>query len=129
MRADFRISITALSLLGGMAAAAAARAEPSRESPPVTATPASACTREPARGPWPMLPFGCATEANLRAMIADPADLQEGRPLAPGQGDAAFAAAHRHRTGTVKTLNAAGQGGAGGGAAGGGLTITPAGGQ
>lgn len=43
--------------------------------------------------------FGCATTANLAAMVADPADLTRGREPGPPQGDAAFAAAARHRSG------------------------------
>jgi hypothetical protein len=48
--------------------------------------------------------LGCATQSNLRAMIADPADLQRGVRPTPPRGDAAFAAAHRHRLGQVKPL-------------------------
>lgn len=43
--------------------------------------------------------FGCATAMDLAAMVADPRDLVEGRPLAPVVGDAAILAMHRYRTG------------------------------
>jgi len=53
----------------------------------------------------PVIPdLGCATEANLRAMIADPRDLAGGARPTPASGDAAFAAAARHRTGQDKPL-------------------------
>jgi len=43
--------------------------------------------------------FGCATALDLAAMVADPRDLVEGRPLAPVVGDAAIWAIRRYRTG------------------------------
>jgi pilus assembly protein CpaD len=43
--------------------------------------------------------FGCATALDLAAMVADPRDLIEGRPLAPVVGDAAVWAMHRYRSG------------------------------
>jgi pilus assembly protein CpaD len=43
--------------------------------------------------------FGCATAVDLAAMVADPRDLIEGRPLAPVVGDAAIWPMHRYRTG------------------------------
>lgn len=48
--------------------------------------------------------FGCASARNLEAMAADPADLAQGVELAPASGDAAVAAARRHRTGETKPL-------------------------
>ena len=39
--------------------------------------------------------FGCSTAATLRMMVADPADLDHPKPLAPAQGDAAIAPARR----------------------------------
>jgi len=64
------------------------------------------CVQRPLAGAdAPVIPdLGCATEANLRAMIADPRDLAGGRPLTPAQGDVAFAAAARNRTGQDKPL-------------------------
>ena len=44
--------------------------------------------------------FGCATALDLAAMVADPRDLIEGRPLAPVVGDVAILPMHRYRTGT-----------------------------
>ena len=43
--------------------------------------------------------FGCATAVDLAAMVADPRDLVEGRPLAPVVGDVAILPMHRYRTG------------------------------
>jgi pilus assembly protein CpaD len=43
--------------------------------------------------------FGCATAIDLAAMVADPRDLVEGRPLAPVVGDAAIWPINRYRTG------------------------------
>ena len=43
--------------------------------------------------------FGCATALDLAAMVADPRDLIEGRPLAPVVGDVAIWPMHRYRTG------------------------------
>jgi pilus assembly protein CpaD len=48
--------------------------------------------------------FGCATAANLAAMVADPRDLLNGRPMGPVVGDAATAPMHRYRTGKLPTL-------------------------
>lgn len=46
--------------------------------------------------------LGCATMANLVQMVADPADLVEGRPLAPGDGLREAEAVQRYRTDKVK---------------------------
>jgi pilus assembly protein CpaD len=43
--------------------------------------------------------FGCASATDLAAMVADPRDLVEGRPLAPVVGDVAILPMHRYRTG------------------------------
>jgi pilus assembly protein CpaD len=43
--------------------------------------------------------FGCASAANLAAMVADPRDLMVGRALKPASGDAAVAAIARYRQG------------------------------
>ncbi|WP_374472527.1 CpaD family pilus assembly lipoprotein [Phenylobacterium sp.] len=65
--------------------------------------------------------FGCATLANLQAMIADPRDLVTGAEPGPPRGDAAMAAAGRHRAGETKALPATQTtGGSAGGAASGG---------
>jgi pilus assembly protein CpaD len=48
--------------------------------------------------------FGCASALDLAAMVADPRDLAEGRPLAPVVGDAAIWPINRYRNGlTVAT--------------------------
>ena len=51
--------------------------------------------------------FGCASAVDLAAMVADPRDLVEGRPLAPVVGDAATLAIHRYRTGAPETTEGA----------------------
>jgi type IV pilus biogenesis protein CpaD/CtpE len=57
----------------------------------------------------PIPGFGCATEANLRAMLVNPADLEAGAPATSApSGDAAIAPAARHRLGQVKTGQPAG---------------------
>jgi pilus assembly protein CpaD len=43
--------------------------------------------------------FGCSSAIDLAAMVADPRDLVEGRPLAPVVGDAAIWPIERYRTG------------------------------
>lgn len=48
--------------------------------------------------------FGCSTEANLVAMVADPHDLETGRPLAPAVGEAAIAPVIRYREGKTKPV-------------------------
>jgi hypothetical protein len=53
---------------------------------------------------WDEASFGCATAQNLRAMVADPADLEHGRELSPAAGDAAFQAIERHRAGQTKGM-------------------------
>ncbi len=48
--------------------------------------------------------LGCATAANLVAMVADPADLAEGRPLGPADGVREAEAVVRYRTDKVRPL-------------------------
>jgi type IV pilus biogenesis protein CpaD/CtpE len=50
--------------------------------------------------------FGCATARNLAEMVADPRDLTDPRDAAAPRGDAALAAAARHRLGQDKPLPA-----------------------
>ncbi len=50
--------------------------------------------------------FGCATATDLAAMVADPRDLVEGRPLPSVVGDAAIFAIHRYRTGAPASSEA-----------------------
>jgi pilus assembly protein CpaC len=47
---------------------------------------------------------GAATAANLKAMAADPRDVESGRALPPAQGDEAIAAVRRQRAGGAKTI-------------------------
>ena len=94
--------LAALLTAAGLAACATDHGPP----PPAKTSGLSPCMQRPmASADEPVIPdLGCANQANLRAMIADPRDLDAGRPLAPAQGDAAFAAAERHRTGQDKSL-------------------------
>jgi pilus biogenesis lipoprotein CpaD len=48
--------------------------------------------------------FGCATQSNLGLMVADPADLVRGRPLAPADGIQQAEGIVRYRTGKVVEL-------------------------
>jgi len=49
--------------------------------------------------------YGCATLNNLAQMIANPRDLDEGRDLAPANGDVSADAMLRYRTGAVLPLS------------------------
>lgn len=51
------------------------------------------------------LPLGCANRANLRAMLADPADLDHGRTLAPATGEQEARAVEAYRKGEAKKLS------------------------
>lgn len=52
--------------------------------------------------------FGCATTANLEAMVADPSHLHDPAELEDAQGDAAISAVTRHRMDRVKPLQSGG---------------------
>ena len=53
--------------------------------------------------------YGCATNANMAAMIANPADLVHGAAAAPGESsDVAVRAIKSWRTGTATTSSPAG---------------------
>lgn len=96
-------ALPALLIAAGLAACAMDQ-EPPR---PATAAGLTPCMQRPMAGAdEPVIPdLGCATQANLRAMIADPRDLDSGRAATPASGDAAFAAAARHRAGRDKPLS------------------------
>jgi hypothetical protein len=95
--------LAALLTATGLCACATDRGPPPHA---VAASGLKPCVQRPLAGDdEPVIPdLGCANQANLRAMIADPRDLATGRPLSPAQGDAAFAAAARNRTGQDKAL-------------------------
>lgn len=48
--------------------------------------------------------FGCANSLNLARMVADPADLERGRPAGPADGAAAVLAIERYRAGQITPL-------------------------
>jgi pilus assembly protein CpaD len=50
--------------------------------------------------------FGCATAVDLAAMVADPRDLVEGRPMAPVVGDVAIWPMNRYRNGLPENSEA-----------------------
>ncbi len=52
----------------------------------------------------PIQTWGCSNAANLGLMVADPADLVEGRALAPADGEAATLGIQRYRKGQVTPL-------------------------
>ena len=52
----------------------------------------------------PFSNFGCATEANLGLMVAEPKDLVRGRPLGPADGIQQAEGIVRYRTGEVVEL-------------------------
>jgi type IV pilus biogenesis protein CpaD/CtpE len=54
------------------------------------------------------LPFGCANALNLRAMIADPADLRAAGAAPAPVGEPALRAIQRHRDGSPRPLPSAG---------------------
>lgn len=95
----------ALRLLAGLAVAALAGAAAAQTPAHPAGTNWPGCSAPPDHSsPDPQLPFGCASEANLRAMIADPADLERGTPTAPARGDRAIVPAARYRRDAVKPL-------------------------
>jgi hypothetical protein len=101
MRIPTAAALTGLALT---ALAGSALAQPAPQPPAADHWPG--CSAEPDRSsPDPQLPFGCATEANLRAMIANPADLERGAPTTPARGDPAILPAARYRLGAVKPLS------------------------
>ena len=59
---------------------------------------------QPQPGYYPTYHFGCANTANLGLMVANPADLLQGRPLAPAEAGNAAASVDRYRTDKVKDL-------------------------
>ncbi len=59
---------------------------------------------QPQPGYLPTYHFGCATAANLGTMVANPADLQQGRPMAPRDARTAAASVNRYREDKIKAL-------------------------
>jgi len=86
-------------------------------SPPATA-PAPIRTVENPCPPWMNYPvdqhsnvdspyLGCVSVANLRAMVADKADLDGGKPLGPASGEVATLAVEAFEQGKVKGFQGA----------------------
>jgi pilus assembly protein CpaD len=65
-------------------------------------------SRDPAFDPrnLPLSNLGCANAVNLGLMVADPADLERGRPLGPADAVRESEAIVRYRTDKVKELDA-----------------------
>lgn len=55
--------------------------------------------------------YGCATDASLGYMIANPKDLAVGQVMKPGNSDPAVAAQERYRSGRVRAPNPVSTGG------------------
>ncbi len=83
------------------------------------AAPPPAPTAEQPCPPWVKFPtdhhsnadslyLGCANTANLRAMVADPADLEHGRPLGPADGNRETRAVETYQQGKVKAFGDSG---------------------
>ncbi len=58
----------------------------------------------PRRGERPAITYGCANEANLAHMIANPRDLSIGRDIGPADGEALALGNERYRTGKIEPL-------------------------
>jgi type IV pilus biogenesis protein CpaD/CtpE len=85
-----------------------------REARPSAAVPASTCATADAttaKTPTVTLPLGCTNRANLRAMVADPADLDHGRVLTPASGTHEALGVEAYNKGQVKALGADDQSG------------------
>ncbi len=52
--------------------------------------------------------LGCTTAFNLRAMLANPQDLEHGRPLGPADGERESRAIEAYRQGKVKPFQGSG---------------------
>jgi len=52
--------------------------------------------------------LGCTSAANLRAMVADPADLERGKPLGPADGNRETRAVETYQQGKVKAFGDSG---------------------
>jgi hypothetical protein len=50
--------------------------------------------------------FGCTVAVNLRANVADPSDLEIGRPLGPANGERETLAVEAYQQGKIKPLPA-----------------------
>jgi len=89
-----------------IAVAMAAPAAAHRKAAPAQPRPQPPCSAAGAALTDPLTAggFGCASDTNLRLMLAEPEDLNAGKPPAPPSGDAALAAVQRHRAGQVKPL-------------------------
>lgn len=53
----------------------------------------------------PLLPLGCVNRANLRAMVADSKDLDQGQALEPASGVQEARAIEAYKKGAVKRLS------------------------
>lgn len=105
-----RISPCATALLAGLALAGVGCTEMRTPAPAMTLTGCRQWTSFPANpysnedSPY----LGCSNTMNLRAMAANPADLDAGRPLGPADGEHAANAVAAYRQGRVKSSAAAG---------------------
>ncbi len=66
------------------------------------------CTQSaPPRGHRPKFLIGCSNTTALGAMVADPLDLREGRPMSPADGEAGALGIQRYREGEIEELEEA----------------------
>lgn len=95
---------SARALLALLAAGALAGCANHREPPGGGSAPTMACAAERPDDIVRPDGFGCATQRNLAAMLADPDDLDRPREPGPPTGDAAISAIRRHSAGAVGGL-------------------------
>jgi len=98
--------IAAISLQAGCAAQA-----PSPSATVVASTCATSDIAPTGSAPRGPLPLGCTNRANLRAMVADPKDLDHGRVLAPASGTHEALGVESYTKGQVKAFGAQDQSG------------------
>jgi len=98
-------ALSAVILLGGCASGALSDVNLFDTDQPIQAA-CVARTFPELGGPAPPSGFGCANQAALAAMVADPRDLDQGRPATPADGEAVTDPVRRLRTGQAKVLSA-----------------------
>jgi hypothetical protein len=96
---------------------------------PPTPPPPVATAEQPCP-PWALFPssqnsnaspqyFGCVSRQNLRAMVANPADLDGGRPLGPADGTAQTSAVEAYQQDKIKPFEGTSASGTAAGGSGG----------
>lgn len=117
MNAPRRCSSVIATVLGIGAMSLASGCTTGPPPPPPMSTAAQPCPQ------WAIYPLdihsgqdspylGCTVEYNLRAMVANPADLDHGRTLGPADGERESRAIEAYRQGKVKPFEGSGASGA-----------------